>query len=84
MEYAVINTRIGAEDKIAFEEMCRMAGLSVSSALRAFVSAVVGKGAMPFSSQVDPFYSPENQAHLRECIEQFKRGQVTEHELIEV
>ncbi len=84
MEYATINVRVEQADKTAFEEFCHNAGLNISVAVNMFLKAVLRKGEIPFRiAAPDPFYSPENQRHLRESIAQLNRGEGVEHELIE-
>ncbi len=83
-QMANMNVRVNLSDKIAFEKFCRETGLSITCAINAFVKAVIRTGSMPFTIQVDPFYSEANQARLRRSIEHLNEGKYTEHELIEV
>ncbi len=41
-------------------------------------------GELDAYDESDPFYSPENQARLRQSIEDAEAGRLTEHELIRV
>ncbi|SDF14027.1 type II toxin-antitoxin system RelB/DinJ family antitoxin [Desulfovibrio legallii] len=39
-------------------------GLDVATAVRMFLVQMVRERALPFTPSLDPFYSPQNQAHL--------------------
>ena len=61
-----------------FDEM----GLNMTTAITMFAKAVVRQNKIPFEIAADPFYSENNQAHLRKAIADLEanRGQI--HELI--
>ena len=46
--------------RLAFSEFCHYAGLSVTNALNAFISAALAQGKIPFEITGDPFCSPSN------------------------
>ena len=63
-----------------FEDM----GLNMTTAFTMFAKAVVRQNKIPFEITADPFYSEENQRHLRKAISDLEAGKGTVHELIEV
>lgn len=50
-------------------------GMDVNTAVRIFLTQMVRENALPFRPSADPFYSPRNQAALKESMEQAKRGE---------
>jgi DNA-damage-inducible protein J len=64
-----------------FDEM----GLNMTTAFTIFTKAVVRQQKIPFEiTAEDPFYSEENQRHLRKAIADLEAGKGQVHELIEV
>ena len=63
-----------------FDEM----GLTMTTAVTLFAKAVVRQHKIPFEISADPFYSEENQAHLRKAIAELEAGKGKAHELLEV
>lgn len=63
-----------------FDEM----GLNMTTAITIFTKAVVRQGKIPFEIAADPFWSDNNQAHLRRAIERLDAGQGKAHDLVEV
>jgi len=59
-------------------------GLNMTTAITIFAKAVVKQGKIPFEITADPFWSEENQAHLRQAIADIEAGKGKPHELIEV
>ena len=84
MAQAMINFRMDAEEKHSLESVCEQLGLTVTSAFKLFAKKVIREKRIPFDVAVDPFWSDENQARLRESIQHAREGKLTEHELIEV
>jgi len=66
--------------EILFNDM----GLNMTTAITIFAKAVVRQGKIPFEIAADPFWSEENQAHLRRAIADIEAGNGKAHELIEV
>jgi DNA-damage-inducible protein J len=64
-----------------FNEM----GLNMTTAFTIFAKQVVRQQKIPFEiTAEDPFYSEENQRHLRKAIADLEAGKGQVHELIEV
>ena len=66
--------------EILFDDM----GLNMTTAITMFTKAVVRQNKIPFEISADPFYSEENQRHLRKAIADLEAGRGDAHELIEV
>lgn len=84
---ATISVRMDDKTKSDFENFCSAVGLTVSSAINMFAKKVVNTHKIPFtvSDDEDPFWSEENQAHLRKNIQDMKNGvNVHVHDLSEV
>lgn len=62
-----------------FDEM----GLNMTTAITMFAKAVVRQNKIPFEIAADPFYSENNQAHLRKAIADLEANKDQIHELIE-
>lgn len=78
-----ITMRADPDIKAIFEDICEEIGLSVNAALNIFVKRVVRDRKIPFELSADPFYSETNMRYLRASAIEAKKGNVTEHELIE-
>ena len=84
MPLATVTSRVNYEDKAQFDSFCDSVGLNASVAINMFIKAVLRERKIPFDiSEPDPFYSAENQAILKESINQLRSGKGTIHELIE-
>lgn len=66
--------------EILFDDM----GLNMTTAITMFTKAVVRQNKIPFEISADPFYSEENQRHLRKAIADLEAGRGEAHELIKV
>lgn len=66
--------------EILFDDM----GLNMTTAFTMFTKAVVRQNKIPFEITADPFYSVENQRHLKKAITDLEAGKGKPHELIEV
>ena len=66
--------------EILFDDM----GLNMTTAFTMFTKAVVRQNKIPFEISADPFYSEENQRHLKKAIAVLEAGKGKPHELIEV
>ena len=77
-----ITIRMEDSDKTAFAEICKQLGVSVSSMFNIFAKKVIREKGIPFSLTVDPFYSDQNMAVLKESLNQLESGKVQEHDLI--
>lgn len=78
-----INIRMEDDLKASFSAVCENIGMSISTAITVFAKKVVAENGIPFKVKVDPFYSEENMARLRESIKQAEEGKLTVHELVE-
>ena len=59
-------------------------GIDLERAVRHFLTLMVQKNDLPFEPSDDPFYSPQNQSHLREVIDDLEHNRnCAPHELIE-
>ncbi len=83
MAQATLSVRLDMTDKEFFEQFCRTAGLTCSTAVNMFVKAVIREQRLPFEVQGDPFYSQENMEHIRRSIAELDAGHGKRHELIE-
>ena len=82
---ANVNIRIDDAIKKQVEAIFSELGLSMSAATNIFYRQVIRTGGVPFELKIDPFWSEENQAHLRRVTADMDAGHnVSEHELIEV
>ena len=84
MAQATWSVRLDSTDKQYFEEFCKAAGMSISTAINVFVKAVIKNQRIPFDITGDPFYSEENMDQIREALARIKAGHYTVHEPIEV
>lgn len=84
MAQATLSVRLDSADKQYFEEFCKAAGMSISTAINVFVKAVIKNQRIPFDITGDPFYSEENMDQIREALARIKAGHYTVHEPIEV
>jgi len=46
-------------------------GLSMTTAFTLFAKAVIQKRKIPFEIEADPFWSEENQAHIRKVLDNY-------------
>ena len=68
-----ISAKIEDSDKDSFENIISSIGLNVTTAITAFVKAVIRENGLPFELKVkdDPYiYSEENLKYLRQAIAQ--------------
>ena len=85
MAQATFSVRMDDRLKKDFENLCSDFGMSMSTAITVFAKAVVRERKIPFEiSAYDPFYSEKNQQYLMKSLEAYKKGNLTQHELIEV
>ena len=82
-----ISAKIEDSDKDSFENIISSIGLNVTTAITAFVKAVIRENGLPFELKAkdDPYiYSEENMKFLRESIDQIENGNGKVHELKEL
>lgn len=76
--------RVDPDLKYKAECLCESMGLTLSTAYTMFLKAIVRTRSIPFTIVADdPFWSEENQAHLKAAIARLDAGQGKEHELID-
>jgi len=71
---ANVNIRVDDTLKKEAENIFKELGLSMTTATNVFYKQVVKYGGIPFELRVDPFYSAENQAHLKKTIANYESG----------
>lgn len=71
---ANISVRVDDALKKQAEIICQELGISLSAATNLFYKKMVSYGGIPFELRVDPFYSRENQEHLKKVIENYEKG----------
>lgn len=81
---ANINIRIDDKLKKEAETLFNDLGLNMTTATTIFLKQCLLCHGLPFEVRMDPFYSAENQAHLRRAISDLEAGKGTVHQLIEV
>ena len=85
MAQATFSVRMEDGLKKEFDNLCSDFGMSMSAAITVFAKAVVRERKIPFEiSASDPFYSEKNKKYLMASLEAYNKGNLTQHELIEV
>lgn len=74
-----MDEKLKKQAEILFEDM----GLNMTTAFTVFAKAVVRQNKIPFEITADPFYSEENQRHLKKAIADLETGKGQIHDLIE-
>ena len=76
-----VNFKLDEDVKKSMEQACNELGLSMSAAFSIFARKVGREKRIPFEVSVDPFYSEENMARLKEAIQDLDAGKGTVHEV---
>jgi len=63
------------------KKTCAMLKMSTDDAFSLFAEKMLSEGRPPFGFHEDPFFSPENQSHLRKSIASPESGLGGEHPL---
>jgi len=73
---AQVNIRMDDEMKLQAEAFFGALGLTMTTAITAFIAQSMREGRIPFelSLKPDPFYSESNMAHLRQVISEIESG----------
>ena len=79
-----VSIRMDEDLKKAMERTCEELGMNLTTAVTIFAKKMVRENRIPFDVSVDPFWSAENQAHLRKAIADLDAGRGKVHGLIEV
>jgi DNA-damage-inducible protein J len=82
MESTTITVRLDVQDKKRFDLFCDQTGMNTSVAVNMFVKKVLREQKLPFTVELDPFYSTSNIEELRRRIADGPEHWHT-HELIE-
>ncbi len=69
---AQISLRIEDDVKKMAEQACADIGMSLSTAINIYLKKLGREKRIPFEVSVDPFYSQENMARLKESIAQME------------
>ncbi|MDO5408810.1 MAG: type II toxin-antitoxin system RelB/DinJ family antitoxin [Eubacteriales bacterium] len=69
---ANISIRVDDALKKQIESICEELGMSLSTATNLFYKKMISYGGIPFELKVDPFYSRENQEHLKKVISNYE------------
>ena len=71
-----VNIRMEKEVKERLNGFCKEVGMNMSTLFNVFAKKVIRDNRIPFSVDIDPFYSEENVKWLNESIKQMKEGKI--------
>lgn len=85
MPQTTINVRIDEQLKKQLEDFCDETGFTISALFNIFSKKVVREQRIPFTIELDPFYSKSNIEYLERVISDLKSGKakLEEHQLLE-
>lgn len=85
MAQVMVNFRMDEDLKSSMEAVCKELGLSMTAAFTIFASKMTREKRIPFEVAVDPFYSEENMAYLKQILDELEIGKQKweKHDLIE-
>ena len=85
MPQIVFSIRMDSDVKRQLDEFCQQVGMNTSTAFNLFARAVLREKRLPFdvTTELDPFYSESNLAHLRRGVAALNEGKGVEHDIIE-
>ena len=81
MAQTIFQIRMDEELWEGMKKTCAMLKMSTDDAFSLFAEKMLGEGRLPFDVPEDPFFSEENQSHLRKSIERLESGLGREHPL---
>ena len=86
MAQTTFSIRMDSEIKEQLDDFCKQVGMNTTTAFNLFAHAVLREKRLPFevTTEVDPFYSEGNLAHLRRGVAALNSGKGVEHDIIEV
>ena len=84
MSNTSMNIRMDSEVKKQAQELFAQFGLDMTTAVNMFLRQSIRQRGIPFTLQLDPFYSEVNQERLLRAAERMEKTGGTVHELIEV
>jgi DNA-damage-inducible protein J len=79
-----MNIRMDSEVKKQAQELFAQFGLDMTTAVNMFLRQSIRQRGIPFTLQLDPFYSEANQERLLRAAQRMEQTGGTVHELIEV
>lgn len=82
---ANVQVKVDEQLKMDAQMVAANIGLDLATSVRMFLKQMVRENGLPFKPEADPFYSPQNMAHLRKALDDFNNGRknFSVHELIE-
>ncbi len=84
MSYTNLSARVDEKDKREFEKFCQKTGMNVSVAVNLFIKTVLRENRIPFSIELDPFYSDSNMQAIDKSIVQLAQGKVVNKTMTEL
>ncbi|MDR2163482.1 MAG: type II toxin-antitoxin system RelB/DinJ family antitoxin, partial [Clostridiales Family XIII bacterium] len=82
---ATISVRIDDATKVQLDNFCRDVGSNTSTIMKMFATKVAREQRLPFTIEIDPFYSHENMEELKRRAKNMDDGRhCHEHDLIPV
>ena len=86
MPQTTFSVRMDTEVKRQFDNFCANVGMNATTAFNMFARAVLREKRLPFdvTTELDPFYSESNLAHLRRGIAALNSGKGIERDTIEI
>lgn len=81
MAQTIFQIRMDEELWEGMRKTCAMLKMSTDDAFSLFAEKMLGEGRLPFDVPEDPFFSGENQRHLRKSIARLESGLGREHQL---
>ena len=86
MPQTTFSVRMDTDVKRQLDEFCAQVGMNTTVAINMFARDVLRENRIPFevTTEMDPFYSASNIAHLRRGMAALSRGEGIERPLIEV
>lgn len=81
MAQTTVSVRMDDTLKRDFDNVCNELGLSMTTAITMLAKKMTREKRLPFDVSIDPFYSDENMARLRESIAQMEATGGTVHEV---
>ena len=79
-----VNIRMEKDVKDKLNEFCKEVGMNMSTLFNVFAKKVVRENKVPFSLDIDPFYSEENVKFIKESIKQLDEGKVIKKSIDEL
>ena len=71
---AAVSFRMDDTLKRQTEAILEELGLNMTTAMTMFAKTIVREQRLPLDLSIDPFYSPVNQARLKQAIENYESG----------